>query len=188
MLRCRAAMVRPASTALGISGVSVTSGFRELCVKRISTNVPVSRVGTAEVAGTSSAGTSARVLQGRSEHTASPTLTNVPRHRATTVERVMISWADTGASARRVLPGVSARRTLTNASRSRAPGPEPSAAFSATRAMDICASAWTDGPDQDAKPAHLGARAGMVDDVRNHRLPAYAHVLRYYTVSQKKQQ
>lgn len=84
-------------------------------------------------------------------------------------------------SACRVSPDASVRRTLTSAFGSRALGLEHSAALSAIRVMDICVSAWTDGPAPDVRPAHLGVHASMVDDVQNCYLQPqpYAHVLRY---------
>jgi len=142
-------------------------------------SVPVNRVGTAELVGTSSAGTSARVLEGRRDLGVSPTSTSVPRRPAATVERVTTLSADIAANVLRVLPGVSARRTSTSVCPSHAVGPAPSAVFNVTRVMAMCASASKAGPDQDVKPVLHRAPVSTEDIVSSHRLQPCAPVYRY---------
>jgi len=133
-------------------------------------SVPVNRVGTAELVETSSAGTSAHVLEGRRDIGVSPTSTNVPRRPVATVERVTTLSAATGANVLRVLPGVSARRTSTNVCHSHAVGLERSAVFNVTRVMAMCASASKAGLDQGVKPVHLRVPVSTEDTVSSHRL------------------
>jgi len=142
-------------------------------------SVPVNRVGTAELVETSSAGTSARVLEGRRDLGVSPTSTNVLRRPVATVECVTTLSTATGANVLRVLPGVSARRTSTNVCHSRAVGLEHSAVFNVTRVMATCASASKAGLDQRVKPVHLCVPVSTEDTVSSHRLQPCAHVHRY---------